>query len=279
MAGIVAYSSHFLSTPFLLKDPKPDYSVEYFYKKIGVFDQQTTNETKIFFNGQDKESYFHDEKNHRWGLIKPKQEKKRKALVEFDCEGHVVKEDISTPFSVYKNYDLLKKATIVALEAMGKNMKWEGESHLMAMSFMQHQLVQEKTSPGIEYHHDDSHYTMVVMLDDPQHQQQGWNGGELLFRPGKSHILVHRLTPEFGHGILFSNQGTQHAVTPFTAKDHSQDYIERTILTFHDYGLAEKTSEKIKLKSKWHYLPVCASNMASGLISAVSKVFGHIFHR
>jgi hypothetical protein len=270
MPSLWPICSHLFSLPWMLRDPRPDYQTELFCRKIPVLDAEQASQVKTFFNNQNNGDYFSDERNKRWGLRKSELDQKTAWTVCFDRDGHVVEEEISHPFDSYQHYKSLKKATTIALEAMAKNLGWAGETHEMAMSLMQHQLKGDERSSGIEYHVDDSHYTLVVLLEDAADSSKGWTGGELLFRPDQSPILAHRITPECGHGILFSNQGTQHAVTPFTPRDPSQKWIERTILTLHDYGPIDKPAEKTLLKSNWYYLKVCAENMAHCLYSTIS---------
>ena len=130
----------------------------------------------------------------------------------------------------------------------------------MSLSLMQHQLEPEAGSKGIEFHRDDSDYAMVVLLDDPHDKDLGWKGGELTFRLVDSHVFQNTLTPEQGHGILFSNHGIRHAVNPLQATEKIGG--ARTILVLHDYGPTD-TSKKIERKLIFFsiFVHIVASNI------------------
>jgi hypothetical protein len=231
--------------------PQPHAEIEPFCQQIPVLAPSMTQELKAFVNSQDKEAYFEDQRNGRWGLQKkvPRTDSYQDPNtlwyeVRFDSNYQVVNEEVTQPFHYCKQFDCLQRATRRGLEAMAKAMDWKNETHLMAISVMQHQLEVGQTTPGIEYHYDSSHYTLVVMLDNAQGASSGWKGGELLFRIRHSFLNCmwkKVFQPKCGEGILFSNKGTEHAVTPMIPYQHgAQAYVDRTILTIHELSLKEK---------------------------------------
>lgn len=269
-----AICSHFFSFVWMSSTPRPHYRTELFCKKMPVLDQKVASEVRNFFDSQKEEKYFEEQVTRQKPRRGLKKDFTKHQTVSFDQDCNVIAETVTDPFQNFKDVESLKKATAAGLKAMAKTLGWAGQTHMMAISLMQHQLEEGESSSGIEFHKDDSDYAMVVLLEDSKDPKTGWQGGDLLFRPHESRILEGCLQPECGYGILFSNRGTQHAVTPFKPRDISQRLIKRTILTFHDYEQPnEKPLEKKDLKSSWHYLKVCAEN----IFSRISTLTTHIF--
>lgn len=206
-----------------------------FCTKLPFFEKKTAMILKDFFNDQSKESYFQDLVNNRWGLKKLDPFSGRQKVI-FDVNGHVLEENVSLCYSHYKNYDTFQKIVIIAIEKFAEAMKWSNGTYQMSISFMQHQLNSNVVTPGIEFHRDSSDYTAIIMLDDSLDEMNGWEGGHFLFRSLELPSREHTITPELGYGILFSNSGTQHAVTQMKVKSNSLQWADRTIFTIHEYG-------------------------------------------
>jgi hypothetical protein len=222
-----------------------------FADKIAVFNQETANQLVTFFDQQNKEEdYLPEETIQRWELKKDQPAGMDEVdphdswfEIKFDDQGKVISGELSQQYRYAKDYAILQEATKVAAEAMAKQLGWKNETHWMGMSLMQSQMVSGKEY-SLHFHQDLSRHTMVVLLND----EKKWEGGHLKFRSFFCPVIQQTYLPQQGYGVLFSNEGKQHAVTPMT--NHSNKIVERTILTIHerpkDYELDNHLSTYLK---------------------------------
>ncbi|MGH2613014.1 MAG: hypothetical protein ACRDFB_08215, partial [Rhabdochlamydiaceae bacterium] len=244
----------------LSKVPCPTDKHELFCTQFPALEKQEAQRLTLFFNTQKEDRYFKDSTNGRWGLKKENSDFSLKEHVTFNQNGQVEEESVSAPYTSYTNFNDIKPIIHKALNQMAQRMQWKHEKRSMAVTFMQHQLTCDSNNKGIKFHRDDSHYTMVYMLDDPDDPQMGWKGGDLLFRPDNAEKgLSHRVKPLIGYGILFSNQGTQHSVTSIEVQSAR---AVRTIMTIHDYGQIKELSLWQKAYNYW-FLPFLTSVLGS----------------
>lgn len=203
--------------------------------RLQIFNSSTSEKIAHFFNAQDKKrDYWSEEHIQRWELVKRQPASYEKVdphdswfPITFNNKGEIACGEISQQYTHTKNYPDLQQATKVAVEALAKKMRWENQTHLMGMSLVQHQMKPEQEYQ-IDFHQDASRYTLVILLND----EQGWSGGDLQFRSLTFPWIRQTVTHQQGYGILFTNQGQQHAVTPMQTS--SEKMTERTILTIHE---------------------------------------------
>lgn len=208
---------------------------EFFCTQLKILEKTDTFVLKEFFNNQSPENYFQDKVNKRWGL-KKKNEHFQTYKVIFGKNGEVEEEKVTKCYNHYNDFMKFRNIAIQALQKMAIFMNWQNQTHFMTLSFMQHQLSGPEIIPGIEFHKDSSHYTLVILLDDSNDPITGWEGGQFLFHEKNCPKNEVIMKPENGFGILFSNIGTQHAITPLKMKNPSEKWVDRTILTIHEYS-------------------------------------------
>lgn len=211
-----------------------------FAEKIPIFQKEETNAITRFFNDQNKkQDYWPEEHLRRWELkkVQPKGYENVDPHdswfpIAFDADGYIASGELSQQYSYTHDYLVLQKATKIAVERLAKKMGWANETHLMGISLVQHQM-----EPGqiynMRFHQDESRYTLVVLLND----ETGWSGGDLQFRSLSYQWIQRTILHQQGHGILFANEGKQHAVTDMTPI--ADKITERTILTIHEKGLVD----------------------------------------
>ncbi len=227
-----------------------------FAEKIPVFDSSQTEEVVRCFNQQSKtDDYWPEERLKRWELRKaqPKGYENEDPHdswfpISFDENGEISSGEISQQYRYAHNYPVLKEAAEVAAQTLAKKMHWENQTHLMGISFVQHQMM-----PGQEYkmdfHQDDSRYTFVILLND----EKGWRGGDLRFRSLSYQWIQQTVHYQQGYGILFANEGKQHAFTTMTSL--SSQMVDRTILTIHEKPppISESSQQKTagRIRALW----------------------------
>ncbi len=188
---------------------------------------------KQSFEELSEDCFFKESDRGRQGLLKIQPHSHRYISphdswfpVTFGFDAAVIQEYISSPFRDHKNFETIKKTVAVALKSMAQQMSWQGQTHQMSLSIMQHHHLQSnQTTAPIPWHRDNSRYTVVILLDD----ETKWTGGDFLFKTTAQEIL--RFQPKRGQGILFTNYGTQHSLESFTS---TSDNVDRTILTLHE---------------------------------------------
>jgi len=149
--------------------------------------------------------------------------------VTIDGEGKVTEENVSQVYRDCKDLGVAKPLIQSAIESMLKELKKPEGTYQIGVSLLQHRHFTQ--TQGMDWHFDLSGHTMVILLDDASN----WTGGDFLFRVVGlfSSLFPKRMTPKKGMGVLFSNEGTQHKVEPFST---TKPNTNRTIFTVHLKG-------------------------------------------
>lgn len=149
--------------------------------------------------------------------------------VTIDREGRITAEKVSQVYRDCKDLDLAEPLIQSAIESMLRELKKPEGTYQIGVSLLQHHHFTQ--TQGMDWHFDLSSHTMVVLLDD----ELNWTGGDFLFRVVGlfSSLFPKRMTPKKGMGVLFSNEGTQHKVEPFST---TKPNTNRTIFTVHLKG-------------------------------------------
>lgn len=160
-----------------------------------------------------------------------------------------------------KRYDpIIHEAAQIGIERFAKELAWKNEQHFIGMNIIRYNLPREQSVDPVRWHSDvDTHHSLVILLEDPS-DQDGWEGGnfcftgrrtlvddvnnknlfyslhksvreQLVFRPATP---IWEIAPTANNGVLFSNIGTIHTVTPMKAFSKNADFVQRTILTFFE---------------------------------------------
>ncbi len=203
-----------------------------FCKQLDVLSVDETSTLSHFLGQQPDENFFFERSYNRRGLVKQLPEDYRFVIhwntwfkVEFDGEGKITSERVTEVYRSYPGYDRVHKIFHKAMECMAMQLGWLNSTQLMGITIMQHFNLKKGQEVGpIKWHNDTGTHSMVVLIDD----QASWDGGEFLFKIGEE--PVQTFIPQQGKGVVFSNEGTQHYVSPIIAKS---DHTNRTILTLH----------------------------------------------
>lgn len=194
--------------------------------------------------------------------------------VQFDGNGKINDELISS--SLYTRQSrTIKFLMIRTFERLAQELNWKNTTQCLAFNAIDYHFNKDSKEP-LQWHNDGfeipSEHSFVVLLSDPNDEETGWTGGDLLYTAGRvidyskttrkdrkkiykisnatkgeiknePNSPVWQISASQYDGILFGNKGMQHKVTSMSPLKNTG---RRMIVTAFSFGTPE-TVESYKL--------------------------------
>ena len=175
--------------------------------------------------------------------------------------------------------ETIDKCVLVGLERFGREMGWKNVAKEIACNVVRSKLPAQEEITLLNWHSDfQVDHSFVITLDNPQGEEKGWSGGQFCYSAEamldysmpenyENNISASRdsnyptwtMSIDQNEGVLFSNKGTVHFISPMTAYSSDKSPVNRHILTFFEEN---KVSDEI---SKYISDPQSASELSKSL--------------